>query len=968
MAPRSKSRDGGWACSGCKARDGAGYDFCWKCWKVRDSAKTTNHGATSTQDDADADDATKAKLKKLRVHLAELRKHAAGPDLAKHVQGNIDIVQKEVDELQAAVDNGSDIPRCFSERKLERVGKLEEEIKEAQDELEKEKALLARQDEKLQKQRARIEELSVPKAGKGWGAAVSFLEQAKKCLREQETDTKIAEALKHAQQQRTVEEVRAAAAAAAAAAKREADAAREAAQDKQQRNKRRTEEEIKQELVSFPQNADQAQITKIMHEAGCTAEQIERHSANPTGTPGRAMRATRYMHKYRAGMAKELQANECSISCVNQRMQKEGWRLGNVPSVRAARGGWRAQLLLATVRPNNMSYVMGPGTRDDTPCESKGGLAKGRMKTVGKEGANAGTAHLWDSEGAPRNSTTAAARAGKYWIQGDDADMDPAGLQHTGVNNKMEWVIVFDTPRGSCATLGEARCRDHFIMGNTYEEHSRKYLNYVGQDGQEGKSHLACAQNNAKGILGNDIIEPLLERDYLAWRAMPNQEGGNVDAMDEQENSDNLDELSYTGCRVEGGSTSLPENTPRRTPAVLGLTASQDCPLVGAKAARERRRPTGRGRRADIDWGRVAITAAWIDAEHIAQRGLRHVDSVTSVDMWETNRMPYARRWGAANKRAHDWASRGRSRERAAQPQALHCEAARADGHRHEGTYFGLIKCFEWVTQRRAWGASQRRGDNSSIMRTDRKMYSIGRHGVLDRGYAEGKAGQRGIEADSWHIPFGRQAVIILELDRLAHQDCRANAPHHVGDRAAATYGRHEHVGEDHPQPIAAVSSRIVTAVDRAVSSGTEAKTVTLASSAAGRDRNNKKTRYLSAGVVKHEKHLGGTATACRRSRVAAINKREPTFAEKKDNGEYDMGDGGYGSRPGAPRAQSTLRGKIHARRQAPQTGTPPMFICTDSQNVNDGVMAGPSWLDKRSHLHLDRWECIAQAVAECKG
>eukprot|EP00959_Pyramimonas_sp_CCMP1952_P078265 1635850-Pyramimonas_sp.AAC.1 len=61
--------------------------------------------------------------------------------------------------------------------------------------------------------------------------------------------------------------------------------------------------------------------------------------------------------------------------------------------------------------------------------------------------------------------------------------------------------------------------------------------------------------------------------------------------------------------------------------------------------------------------------------------------------MWETNRMPYARRWGAANKRAHDWASRGRSRERAAQPQALHCEAARADGHRHEGTYFGLIKC-----------------------------------------------------------------------------------------------------------------------------------------------------------------------------------------------------------------------------------------------------------------------------------
>eukprot|EP00959_Pyramimonas_sp_CCMP1952_P452966 9467465-Pyramimonas_sp.AAC.1 len=110
MAPSSKSRDGGWACSGCKARNGDNYDFCWKCWKVRDSAKTANHGAVSSQDDAEAEDATKAKLKKLRAHLAELRRQAGDPDLAKHVQGNIDVVQKEVDDLQAAVDSGSDIP------------------------------------------------------------------------------------------------------------------------------------------------------------------------------------------------------------------------------------------------------------------------------------------------------------------------------------------------------------------------------------------------------------------------------------------------------------------------------------------------------------------------------------------------------------------------------------------------------------------------------------------------------------------------------------------------------------------------------------------------------------------------------------------------------------------------------------------------------------------------------------------
>eukprot|EP00959_Pyramimonas_sp_CCMP1952_P429298 8991324-Pyramimonas_sp.AAC.1 len=80
------------------------------------------------------------------------------------------------------------------------------------------------------------------------------------------------------------------------------------------------------------------------------------------------------------------------------------------------------------------------------------------------------------------------------------------------------------------------------------------------------------------------------------------------------------------------------------------------------------------------------------------------------------------------------------------------------------------------------------------------------------------------------------------------------------------------------------------------------------------------------------------------------------------------MDDGGYGSRPGAPRVQSISRVEIYARRQAPQTGTPPMFIRTDSQNVVDGVMAGPSWLDKRSHLHLDHWECIVQAIAEYGG
>ncbi|CAK0909131.1 unnamed protein product, partial [Prorocentrum cordatum] len=1110
MAPSSKSRDGGWACSGCKARNGDGYDFCGKCWKVRGSAKTANHGVASSQDDAEAEDATKAKLKKLRAHLAELRRQAEDPDLAKHAQGNIDVVQKEVVDLQAAVDSGSDIPRCFSECKL----KLEQEIKEAQEKLDREKALLARQDEKLQKQSARIEELSVPKPGKGWGAAVSFLEQAKKCLRDQET------------------------------AKKEADAAaREAAHDKQQRNKRRAAEEIKQELVSFPQNADATQITKIMQEAE-QGRGFFTINANSIGTLERTMRSIRYTCKYPIIMAQELQANEHSISCFTQRMQKEGWRLGIAPSVRTARGGWSAGVLLATVRPNNMSYARRLDTWDISPRESKGRLAA-----------------------ILRNFTTAAAAAGKYWILGGDFNMDPAELQRTGVVNRMDGVIAFDTSRGSCVTLGEARRRDYFILSktlldgplhvavqdqcktaphsvvllrvprlreeerwvrvlrrqrgwplqlptgcvagptswprllehsrrtqedvdrywgnlaNTYEEHLNKYFNYVGLDWYERKGHLQLptyaweqlkpptvreaareqqwaeaaewlgrrlehvstavrawwkngkqetlvwAQNNAKGILGKDIIGPLLERNHPAWRAEPDQGRGNDDATDEQDNSDNLDELNYTVRRVEEDMTSLPENTPRRTPAVLGLTASQDCPLVGAEAAGERRRPTGRGRDTDIDWGKLVNTVAWIDAEHITERGLHYVDCVAKLmtvasrhawrrvrqeaardwrrwvtrrsqagagalhkwtkppvpwapiqptesrtqqeltqpqvaagtalegwetvwadsynadepwcqapsddewsehrvpritprdvieacgrfragtglgeadwhprpwrhggfsgtarvasvlnavergapwptsqatilfyltpkaaggfrnlglipelaRVWETIRIPYARRWEAANKRAYDWARRGRSSERAAWLQALYCEAARADGHDYAVTYFDLIKCFEWVTHRKAW--------------------------------------QRGIVAGSRYAPFCLKMVIILELDRLVHQFPWADTCLFFDDLAMATYGRHECVDEVHPRFIEAVVIMFETTLDMAVSRGAEGKTATLASSTALGQHINKSTRHLGVRVAKHGKHLGVTATACRRRRVAAINKWALKYAARK--------------------------------------------------------------------------------------
>ncbi|CAK0818215.1 unnamed protein product [Prorocentrum cordatum] len=975
-----------WACTGCKAQNGDGYDFCWKCWKGHDCAKSTHHGTTNTQDDTDADDATKARLKKQRGHLADLRRQAADPDLAPHVQGIISILHKEVDELQAAVETGSDVPCRFSECKLvrernktqgqrdrtkERVEKQELEIMQAQEKLDKDSALLARQEEKLQKQSTRIEEFSVPKPGQGWSAAVAFLEQASKCLRDKEADPKLSEGF----------------------------------------------------------------ITV---------------NANSTGTLKRTMRSIRYTNKFPTIMAQELQAYEHSISCFKQRMQKEGWRLGIAPSVRTASGGWSAGALLATVRPNNMSYARGLDTWDISPRESKERLAIGWVDALGKQGITIGTAYLRVSEGMTdrnrailRSFNTAAMAAGKHWILGGDFNMDPAELQQTGVINRMEGTTVLDTSRGSCVSSGEARHRDYFIisktlldatlpvavqdqfntaphsplllrlpcireqrrrvralrhrrrwplqlptgcaagptawprllgrerhsqeevdiywsdLANTYEEHLDRYFNDDGLKAwrRNGKQETpSWAQCNAKGILERDIIEPLLERRHPAWSGEADQEGaGEHYSVGTEDNADDLGEINEAARRVEEDWLSLPELTPRH-PAVLGPGALQDCPLVGAEPAGERRLPTGRGHWTEIDWGKFANAIAWIDATNIraglAIRGVRgqahdgrkpaHVEAsatqsskrleamggqaqpgggwcdtrvdhaasamgahqadrdlqpagarathprvaadaalegwetvwadsyddsepwrqppsddewrehadprITPRDVieargrfrtktglgeadwhprlwrhggfqeaarvagvlsavergapwpttpatilfyltpkaaggfrnlglipelareWETIRMPYARRWEAANQRAYDWARGGRSSERAAWLQALYGEAARAEGHEYAVTYFDLVKCFEWVTHHKVSEASQRWGFNPVIMRTLLKIYGMVRCIVLDGCYTEDRAWQRGIVAGSRYAPFCFKMVIILELDELVYQ------------------------------------------------------------------------------------------------------------------------------------------------------------------------------------------------------
>ena len=71
MAPRPTRH--GWSCSACKATNGAGYGFCWKCWASKDGAESDGSGSTASVDITESEDVAKAKLRKLRDNLLDLR-------------------------------------------------------------------------------------------------------------------------------------------------------------------------------------------------------------------------------------------------------------------------------------------------------------------------------------------------------------------------------------------------------------------------------------------------------------------------------------------------------------------------------------------------------------------------------------------------------------------------------------------------------------------------------------------------------------------------------------------------------------------------------------------------------------------------------------------------------------------------------------------------------------------------------
>ncbi|CAK0813185.1 unnamed protein product, partial [Prorocentrum cordatum] len=251
--------------------------------------------------------------------------------------------------------------------------------------------------------------------------------------------------------------------------------------------------------------------------------------------------------------------------------------------------------------------------------------------------------------------------------------------------------------------------------------------------------------------------------------------------------------------------------------------------------------------------------------------------------LWETIRFPFARRWEEANRRAYDWAAKGRSSERAAWVQALFCEATVGEGLEYAVTYFDLVRCFEYVTHELVWKAGSRWGFNRLILKVVLRIYAMVRRIVLDGCYTRGRRWARGIVAGSRFAPLCLKMVLYMELDGVVEAFPWADTCLFFDDLAMATHGVREFVQYWHSQLVQTLINMFEVVLDMRVSRGEGGKTVTLASTSALNAELGKRIRTHGVRMVKEEKHLGVTTAAGRYRRVGAFSKRAVKFAARRD-------------------------------------------------------------------------------------
>ncbi|CAK0860300.1 unnamed protein product, partial [Prorocentrum cordatum] len=250
-----------------------------------------------------------------------------------------------------------------------------------------------------------------------------------------------------------------------------------------------------------------------------------------------------------------------------------------------------------------------------------------------------------------------------------------------------------------------------------------------------------------------------------------------------------------------------------------------------------------------------------------ASGGYRNLGLIPELArLWETIRMPYARRWEHCHRRSYDWAARGKSSERAAWEQALFCEATVAQGMEYAVTYFDLVKCFEYVTHEKVWQAGTRSGFNTVILEMVLRIYSMTRRVVLDNAYTEGSRWARGIVAGSRLAPLCLKMVIFGELDGVIANFPWASVCLFFDDLAVATRGARLFVQHWHTQLVQELVD-MFGRLDMKVSKGAGGKTVTMAPTTALQDGLARRVNPLGIKMARHADHLGAT------NRIARIRR-----------------------------------------------------------------------------------------------
>ncbi|CAK0853963.1 unnamed protein product [Prorocentrum cordatum] len=520
VASSNGSNNTTWRCEPCNVKNGAKYKYCWQCWGARPTAAaagSSSAAAGETLGDKSHDEKL-TKVQHYRAKLVELRKLAEDPFLEESLQPQV--AQLE-DKLAA-----------------------EQEQRDALDEkLADEQSKLGKFDSKLETLDKKIQELSVPAPGKGWAAALAFMEQAEQCVDDDESEKReqLVAAVTHAKEQKALEEER--------AKQHEARAAKERASSADNRKRSCPESPIKEDLLEIPAGASEQDICKSLVDVGVTPDQAGKvvaplkllvgelqtgHAlaisktqwarlaaytvnANTVKSLERVVKQIRDNDQDVIVLGQELQASGTQLDLFQTRMRKEGWNIGVVSSAKT-KAGHSAGVLIATSRSRGMDFVRnGINQWDISPRESTGRLAVAWVDAYSKEGLVLGTAYLWNSEGRTQRNQRILVKWGatmnaiqKEWILGGDFNMDPVTLEQSEIVHKVNGIIVRDTLQGSCLKQdGTRSTRDYFIVSRGLVAHA---LKPEVQEGYNTSPHLPAKMRVPVHQRSDYIISVLCKR------------------------------------------------------------------------------------------------------------------------------------------------------------------------------------------------------------------------------------------------------------------------------------------------------------------------------------------------------------------------------------------------------------------------------------------------------------------------